>query len=163
MLPNPMVSWIRGLFGGKPSETSAEPPPDDDLRLAAAALMVEAARLDDTIDAAERDRIGELVHWRFDLSEEDAAALIRQAEDVTEGPAHWHGLTAGLRDRLSDRERVQIIEMLWDVAYADGHLHHLEASLLRRAASLLNVGDRDSGAARQRAMRRHGLSGDGTA
>ena len=156
-----MASWIRGLFGGdKLPDTSAEPPVEDDLRLAAAALMVEAARLDDTIDEAERDRIGELVQWRFGLSEGDAAALIRRAEDVTDGPAHWHGLTSSLRDRLDDDERVQIIEMLWDVAYADGHLHHLEASLLRRAASLLNVSDRQSGAARQRAMRRHGLSGD---
>jgi uncharacterized tellurite resistance protein B-like protein len=159
-----MTSWIRGLFGGgEPADSPAEPPPEDDLRLAAAALMMESARLDDTVDDSERDRIRELVQWRFKLSEEDARALIRQAEDVTQGPAHWHGLTTGLRDRLNDEERVQIIEMLWDVAYADGELHHLEANLLRRVASLLNVTDRASGAARQRALRRHGLTDEGAA
>jgi uncharacterized tellurite resistance protein B-like protein len=159
-----MASWIRGLFGGvEPADRPEEPPPEDDLRLAAAALMMESARLDDTVDESERDRIRELVQWRFKLSEEDARALIGRAEDLTEGPAHWHSLTTGLRDRLNDDERVQIIEMLWDVAYADGELHHLEANLLRRVASLLNVTDRDSGAARRRAIRRHGLTDEGAA
>jgi uncharacterized tellurite resistance protein B-like protein len=159
-----MPSWIRGLFGGgEPADRSDEPPPEDDLKLAAATLMIESARLDDTIDDAERERIRELVQWRFGLNESDAADLIRQAEGLTQGPAHWHGLTAGLRDRLDDEERIQIIEMLWDVAYSDGHLHHLEANLLRRVASLLNVTDRASGAARQRAMRRHGLGDEGAA
>ena len=162
MVPSNMSSWIRDLFRRSDAAAATDvPPPQDDLKLAAAALMMEAARLDDTVDDAERDRIAELIQWRFGLTEADAAALIRQAETVTDGPAHWHGLTAVLRDRLNEEERIQIVEMLWDVVYADGHLHHLEASLLRRATSLLNVSDKQSGAARQRAMRRHGLTDDG--
>jgi uncharacterized tellurite resistance protein B-like protein len=44
--------------------------------------------------------------------------------------------------------------MLWELAYADGQLHDLEASLMRRLAGLLYVSDRDSGDARKRALRR---------
>ena len=46
------------------------------------------------------------------------------------------------------------MEMLWEVAYADGELHDYEASLIRRVTGLLHVSDRDSGAARKRALDR---------
>ncbi len=49
---------------------------------------------------------------------------------------------------------LELMEMLWEVAYADGELHHLEANLMRRLAGLLQVPDRDSGAARKRALKR---------
>ena len=47
--------------------------------------------------------------------------------------------------------------MLWDVAYADGELHDLEASLLRRIGGLLYVSDRERGEARKRVLARRGL------
>jgi uncharacterized tellurite resistance protein B-like protein len=50
-----------------------------------------------------------------------------------------------------------VIEMLWEVAYADGRLHDYEASLLRRVTGLLYVSDRDSGEARKRVLARLGL------
>ena len=55
-------------------------------------------------------------------------------------------------------ERVKIIEMLWEVAYADGVVHHYEANLIRRINGLLYVSDRDSGAARKRVAARLGIS-----
>jgi uncharacterized tellurite resistance protein B-like protein len=153
---NRIAAFLRGL------EDKAEPVADSDdrLSLAAAALLVEAARMDDSIDAAERARIVELVRWRFGLTEDEAESLVAEAEDATEDAAHWYRFTATIRGAFDDEERIQLIEMLWDVAYADGRLHDLEASLLRRIAGLLYVSDRDSGAARQRAMRRHGVAPD---
>ena len=52
-----------------------------------------------------------------------------------------------------------MIEMLWDVACADGVIHDFEANLVRRVAGLIHVSDRDSGAARKRALARMGGSG----
>jgi uncharacterized tellurite resistance protein B-like protein len=50
-----------------------------------------------------------------------------------------------------------IIEMLWEVVYADGVLHDYEANLLRRIGGLIYVSDRDRGAARKRVMKRLGI------
>ena len=50
-----------------------------------------------------------------------------------------------------------ILELLWEVGYADGQLHDYEASLLRRVAGLLYVSDRESGEARLRVMARLGI------
>jgi uncharacterized tellurite resistance protein B-like protein len=49
-----------------------------------------------------------------------------------------------------------MIEMLWEVVYADGNVDHLEANLLRRVAGLLYVTDRESGEARKRVLDRKG-------
>lgn len=134
----------------------------EDLRLAAAALLVEQARMDATIEPAEHDRIVELVRWRFKLTEEEAAELVETAQNLTDGPAQWYGLTAKIKSAFNADERIQMIEMLWDVAYADGRLDDMEANLIRRIAGLLYVDDRDSGRAHKRVLQRYGIDTDPT-
>ena len=63
-----------------------------------------------------------------------------------------------VKDGFDQEERIRLIEMLWEVAYADGELHDYEASLMRRITGLLYISDRDSGEARQRVLARLGLS-----
>ena len=63
------------------------------------------------------------------------------------------------KDRFDHDERVQLIEMLWEVVYADGELHHYEANLLRRIAGLIYVSDKDTGSARKRVLARLGQAG----
>ncbi|WP_245613249.1 TerB family tellurite resistance protein [Skermanella stibiiresistens] len=130
----------------------------DEVQLAAATLLVEAARMDDEIGGPERKRILSLLEGRFSLTETEAVDLLEAAETVSDGPAQWHRFTSTLKDRFSDEERIQMIEMLWEVVYADGELHDLEASLLRRVGGLLYVSDRDRGAARMRVLDRLGIS-----
>ena len=66
------------------------------------------------------------------------------------------GFTRGMAQRLSYDERVHIIEMLWDVAYADGVLTPEEDSLIRRVAGLIYVSDGDRGAARRKVLHAKG-------
>lgn len=130
----------------------------DELQLAAAALMVEAATMDSTFDAAERARIHDLVLDRFALSGEEASDLVDEAERMAGERVEWHGFTRAIKDGFDHAERVQLIEMLWEVAYADGELHDYEASLLRRITGLVYVSDRESGEARKRVLARLGLN-----
>ena len=59
-----------------------------------------------------------------------------------------------LRDEYDQEERFKIIEMMWEVAYADGVLHDFESNLIRRATGLLHVSDQESGDARKRVLER---------
>lgn len=154
-----MLNRIKSLFIDR-SETEQAPvvPKAEALPLAAAALMIEAAKLDDTLDEDELHRIEQLMQWRFKLSADELATVIAEAKAVSDGPAQWYFFTSTIRDHIDPDDRVEIVEMLWDVAYADGELHHLEASLLRRITGLLHVPDRESGAARKRVMARYGLT-----
>ncbi len=131
----------------------------EELRIAAAALMVEAAQLDDTFDARERDKIRELVVERFELGAEEGDSLIEAAEARVAASSQLHGFTRVIKAAFSQEERIELMEMLWEVIYADGELHHYEANLMRRLAGLLQVSDRDVGAARKRARKRLDIPG----
>jgi uncharacterized tellurite resistance protein B-like protein len=152
-----MLDRIHRLLTGRPPAAEAAPHSFEERQLAAAALMVEAATMDDTFDADERVRIGQLIQDRFGLSADEAADLIAEAEQAVSASVQWHGFTSAIKDGFDHRERVQLIEMLWEIAYADGELHDYEASLLRRVAGLLYVSDRESGEARKRVLARLGL------
>jgi uncharacterized tellurite resistance protein B-like protein len=151
-----MLDRIRRLLTGQSSEAQSVAHSFEERQLAAAALMVEAATMDDRFDADERVRIGQLVQDRFGLSADEAADLIAEAEQAVSASVQWHGFTSAIKDGFDHAERVELIEMLWEVAYADNELHDYEASLLRRIAGLLYVTDRESGEARKRVLARSG-------
>lgn len=126
----------------------------EELKIAAAALMVEAAQLDDSFDARERDKIRELVTERFELAPEEGDSLIEVAEARVAESSQLHGFTRVVKSAFTPEERIELLEMLWEVVYADGKLHHYEANLMRRLTGLLQVSDRDAGAARKRVRER---------
>jgi uncharacterized tellurite resistance protein B-like protein len=126
----------------------------DDLRIAVAALLVEAAHIDDSFAASERAAIGRLLERRFGLSAASARQLLATAEEVADRSAQLFRFTRIINDRLSAEQRVEVIEMMWEVAYADGDLDALEDTLLRRVGGLIYVPDRERGEARQRVLRR---------
>ncbi len=155
-----MINRVKALFverRGAPQVRGAGHS-HDELRIAAAALMVEAAQLDDNFDARERDKIRELVTERFELEPEEGDSLIQAAEAQVAESVQIHGFTRVIKAKFNPEERIELIEMLWEVVYADGELHHYEDNLMRRLAGLLQVSDRDAGTARKRARKRLDVS-----
>ncbi len=124
----------------------------DELELAAAVLLVETARMDDTIGDDERGVIVDLVRAKFELSDEAVSSVVELADEVAENAVELSRFTSRIRDGFDHDERVEMIEMLWRVVYADGVVHDHEANLLRRVAGLLYVSDRESGEARKRVI-----------
>jgi uncharacterized tellurite resistance protein B-like protein len=151
-----MLDRLHRLLTGRPPEGPPATHSFEERQLAAAALLVEAAAMDRSFDAAERDRITELVRERFALGADEALDLIAEAERAVAASVQWHGFTSAVKDGFDHAERVALIEMLWEVAYADGRLHDYEASLLRRIAGLIYVSDRENGEARKRVLARLG-------
>ncbi len=138
-------------------EAALARPVQDELHLAAAVLLVEAARMDDEFDPAERARIEALLAQRFGLEADDSRQLLAQAERTAAEIVEWQGFTRVIKERLEPAQRIGVIEMLWEVVYADGRLHDYEASLLRRITGLLYVSDWESGEARKRVLARLGI------
>lgn len=148
-----MSEFLNALLG-RPPEAAADGTAPEPGLLAAVALLVEAARLDGTFSADERARIARLLERRFGLARDTAAGLLAEAEAAAEASADWQGFTSAVKERFDHAGRVGLIEMLWEVAYADGKLHDYEASLIRRVVGLLYVSGGESAEARGRALAR---------
>jgi uncharacterized tellurite resistance protein B-like protein len=133
----------------------------EDVEVAAAALLIEAARVDGRIDPAERTTIAGLLCQRFGLDPADAEALMDLAGRENERSVELHHFAHIINQRFAEAARIELIEMLWAVVYADGVVTDYEANLLRRIAGLLYVADHDRGAARKRVQARLGPSGPG--
>ena len=133
------------------------PAGEDHYRVAIAALLVQAALMDDSFDRAERQVIEQILLERFDLSSDAARQLLEEGVDAAERSNQLFAFTRLAAQKADPDERVRLIEMLWEVAYADGVLDPHEDALVRRIAGLIYVSDRDRGAARARVLARLGL------
>jgi uncharacterized tellurite resistance protein B-like protein len=151
-----MFDRLAALFG----DDALPAPSEDRLPLAAAVLLVEAARMDGHFDDDERQTIHALLRWRFEMPDDDVRALIAAADAEADHLVELSTYARTIKDRLPHDERVELIEMMWTVVYADGRLDDYEANLMRRVAGLLYVSDMESGAARKRVLERLDLDGD---
>jgi len=129
----------------------------DELRLAVAALLVEAAQIDGPLDAAEQATVRRILQRHFALGDASAAMLEQAGEQRAERSTQLFGATRLINGRFGGAKRLELVEMLWEVVYADGVLDPLEDTMLRRVAGLIDVSDHERGEARRRVLRRLGL------
>lgn len=110
-----------------------------DYRLAAAALLVHAAAIDGNIADVERARLHSVVKQHFKLDDEDTDELIAEATVADDNAIDLYRFTTQLNRTLDAIERARIVEMMWQVVYADGIVTEFEDNLIWRAADLLHV------------------------
>ncbi len=152
-----MIDRIFSLLKGDVKAAKSEARAPSGLQVAVGALLVEAARRDDMFNADEQDAIKRLLAERFDLSPEDTQDLFDVAEQTSVNSGQLFGFTNKVVKELDEADRVHVIEMLWEVAYADGVLDPHEDAMIRRVAGLVYVSDFDRGVARRRVLEKLNL------
>lgn len=116
--------------------------PADDARrvhLATAVLLVEVMHADGSIGVAERQAAVAALRRCFALSEDEVASLLALAEKASHEATDFHAFTSALNERFDVGQKLQVVEAMWQVAYADGHLEAHENHVLWRVADLLHV------------------------
>ena len=121
------------------------------IEVATAALLVETVRLDGEIDASERAAAHRAVRAKFGLGEAEAATLIRLAEDEARDATGYYQFTSLINRQFSAEQKERVIELMWQVAYADEALSAHEQHVVRKIAELLHVPHRAYIAAKLRA------------
>lgn len=134
---------LRRLTAPEPERLS-----DPDARLALAALLVRLARADGDYSEDEIQRIDKVLAKRHALSPFEATALRRDAETLEAEAPDTVRFTRAIKDAVDYDNRISVIEAMWQVVLADGVRDHEENTLMRLAANLLGVSDRDSNMAR---------------
>ena len=134
------------VAGGKHPDQFAE----DDYRLAAAAMLVHAAAIDGEMSQSERDKLHAVIKQRFALDDATTDELITKATAAEHEAVDLYHFTHQLNRALDEEGRAKIVEMMWQIVYADGQRDELEDNLVWRAADLLGVSPHERIALRRR-------------
>jgi len=145
-----MLNTIRRFFDQHVATAADTPPDEHRLQVATAALLVEVMRLD---GQAEPERLAVLkaVQKKFGLSDDEAHTLVELAESEAREAVGYYQFTSLINREFSTAQKVHIIELMWQVAYADATLSAHEHHVMRKIADLIYVSHGDYIAAKVRA------------
>jgi uncharacterized tellurite resistance protein B-like protein len=110
-----------------------------DLRLATAALLLEMARADREETAEERRTAETMLAKYFSIECSAAEELLARADESLQHAVSLYEFTRVLNDTLSPAERRQVVQMVAEVAAADGQFDKHEQHLLSKLADLLHL------------------------
>jgi uncharacterized tellurite resistance protein B-like protein len=139
-----MLDTLKALFaevagGAKPQDRFAE----NDYRLAAAALLIHVVGVDGAISEGERRKLHAVLKHRFALDDAATDELIAEATTVEGEAVDLYRFTSLLNRTLDEDGRARIVEMMWEIIYADGRVSEFEDNVVWRVADLLHVSARD--------------------
>ena len=113
------------------------------LRLATAALLVEMMNQDEKILEPEKQAVRQALKDNFTLSDEESSELCQLAHEELKNATDYYQFTKLIAEHFSQPQKIKIIELLWQVAYADNHLDAHEEHMVRRIADLIYVPHQD--------------------
>src|SRR5207237_9788728 len=118
--------------------------------LAAAALLIHASTIDGTMSGPEGDKLRVVLKSRFALDDAATDELIDIGTLAEHEAVDLYHFTSLINRTLDEPGRLGIVEMMWEVVFADGRVTEFEDNLMWRVADLLGVSSRDRIALRQR-------------
>ena len=157
-----MFETIRSFIAELVGSEGARAFDESDYRMAATAILLHVAAADGDLGPRERERLEALVSERFMLSPSDATRLIAEARLSQAEAVGLHHFVAVLRRALDEDGRLKIVEMMWDLVYADGRSLEVEDSVVARVGQMLDISEADLATLRR--IRAPGLlpGGDGS-
>jgi uncharacterized tellurite resistance protein B-like protein len=136
-----MLKTLKDLFDSllPPQPGASAATTEHTLQLATAVMLVEVMRADAGIHADERRAVLAALREKFTLGEDEAQRLSELAEATARQATDLFGFTSTINERFEMPQKIRMVELMWRVAYADGHLSEHERHVLWRVADLLHV------------------------
>ena len=125
--------------GGKTDQARA----DRSVHLAACAIFLEMAHIDDVFDEREREFILDVFQNEYGLSAVEVAQLQRESADELGKSINLWRFTSVINEHYSTEEKTRLVELLWRLVYADGKLDDHEDYLMHTLAKLLRLTHRE--------------------
>jgi uncharacterized tellurite resistance protein B-like protein len=132
------------LEAGWPApESGASAITDRQLQLGAALLMVSVVRVDRASRQDEHRALEHAVGQALGLAEEEAAVLVRAAEEAIALGASFATTLQRLDAGCTLAQKRRLVQSLWRIAFADAELAGQEEYLVRKIAGHLNLSTAD--------------------
>lgn len=149
-----MITAIKKFFNNNIKSDQEETDPEHCLRIATAALLLEISRADYKVQEKEHQAIIHAIRSKFGLSEDETNKLIELADMEVRDASSYHEFTSLINRDFSQKQKIMIVEHLWEVAFADEELEKHEEHLIRKIAKLLYVPHKEFIAAKLRIKQR---------
>ena len=121
----------------KKKEEKKEKPKN--LKLIALCLAFEVANADNDIDTREKDLILEKIKESIDLSVLTEKEIFNVIQEESEKRVSFYDIIHDINKNLDKKEKVDVLKMLWEIAYADKVLDVDEERIIRRSAEMLGI------------------------
>jgi uncharacterized tellurite resistance protein B-like protein len=156
-----MREAIRRFFMQRlePTAENSEESAEKRLQVATCALLLEVAHADDDFSSGEREAIVDNLRRHFSLEAADAERLIELAEEERRDSSDLYQFARLINERFQRREKLMILELLWQVVYSDGTLEKHEDALMHKLANLFQLRHEELIALKLRVKRRQRPAG----
>jgi len=136
-----MIEKIKQFFETHlaPDSDTMTTDPEHALRLAVTVLLFEVAESDFQQQPEEKEALLQAVQRYFDLGQEQAEALLSMAESEHADSTDYYEFTRLINQHYTAEQKNQLVETLWQIAFADQSLHRYEEHVIRRLSELLYV------------------------
>ena len=121
----------------KKKERKKEKPKN--LKLIALCLAFEVANADNDIDVREMDLILQKIKESIDLSVLTEKEIFNVIQEESEKRVSFYDIINDINKNLDKKEKIDILKMLWEIAYADKVLDVDEERIIRRSAEMLGI------------------------
>ena len=113
-------------------------------------LMIEAANTDGKITQEELNKISNSLINVFKEDPKIVEEGLSKAFENKDNSRSLYFYTSKLNKSYTDEQKIELIEVLWEIILADNELHDFETNLIRRLAGLLYISDVECGNAKIR-------------
>ena len=123
-------------FFKKKKDIKEEP---KNLKLIALCLAFEVANADNNIDVRERElilnKIKDSVNSNI-LTEKEIFSVI---QEESEKRVSFYEIIKDINESLDKKEKIDVLKLLWEIAYADKVLDVDEERIIKRSAEMLGI------------------------
>ncbi len=140
-----MITRIRLFFNSYLSleEQGETRVADEIIQLAAAALLIEVSNSDFDLDETELDTITTVLRDTYQLDSIALDSLVKLANDEVDNASSLYQFTRLINDHYSYAQKIQLLDSMWQVAFADGRLDRYEEHVIRKVAELVYLSHSD--------------------
>ena len=138
-----MINSIKSFFETHFQTAATVEDTKHQLKLACAALLIEMMQQDHEIHEMEQQAVKKVLAEKFELTDDELHELYQLAKQEADQATDYHQFTRLISEHYSLPDKIQLIELLWQIAYADGHLDKYEEHMIRRIADLIYVSHAD--------------------
>ena len=137
-----MLNKIKSLF--KNEKKSVLPTKEDyNVNLTCASLIIEVALADKDFDVTEINLLKIILKDSYNISPEKIDSLIESAESTVENNTSIYSYTREINDSLNYEQKIDLLDGLWKISYADGTLDKFEEHLVRKISDLIHISHGD--------------------